>query len=335
MSLPPEGLTGEPVILDSPVPKARTNRVITYRSASFAALLFPPCGVPALHYSRRATRLAKQDKIEEARVAGEKARDWCWYAVGYGLLAYFLLGVAYVLTTNDGAVRKVFFGWSTLTNGDAWRSLIKGFRINVQVFLWAQAIVLVWALVVAVVRLLPGKACAPVRFVAIAYSDTFRAIPGLLTIYLVGFGLPQSNLPILGDFSDEQYAILALVLVYGAYVSEVYRAGIESIHWSQVAAARSLGLSYFQTLRTVVVPQAVRRIRPPLLNDAIGLQKDTALIGFIGPLEVVSRARFVANARGTLTGYTMAAILFALLSIPMTRYLDRLIKRDQARTRVG
>src|SRR5215207_9056074 len=119
MSLPPEGLTGEPVILDSPVPKARTNRVITYRSASFAALLFPPCGVPALHYSRQATRLAKQDKIEQARVAGEKAREWCWYAVGYGLLAYFLLGVAYVLTTNDGAVRKVFFGWSTLTNGDA------------------------------------------------------------------------------------------------------------------------------------------------------------------------------------------------------------------------
>jgi polar amino acid transport system permease protein len=188
---------------------------------------------------------------------------------------------------------------------------------------------------VAVVRLLPGKACAPIRFVAIAYCDAFRAIPGLLVIYLIGYGPPQAKLPFLRDFSDIQFSVLALVLVYGAYVSEVYRAGIESIHWSQVAASRSLGLTYAQTLRHVVVPQAIRRVRPPLLNDAIGLQKDTALISFIGVLDVISRARFISNSRATLTGYTMAAMLFAALSLPMTRYLDRVIKRDKLRMLVG
>ena len=125
------------------------------------------------------------------------------------------------------------------------------------------------------------------------------------------------------------------MLVYGAYVAEVYRAGIESIHASQSAAARSLGLSYGQTLRYVIVPQAVRRVIPPLLNDFIGLQKDTALIFSIGVLEVLSRARFINNSRATFTGYTMAALLFVLITIPMTRFVERLQRRDQARMRAG
>ena len=313
----------------------RVGRVLTYRKAATASLLFPPTGVPAMVHSVRAGRLAKQGEIESARGEGERARDWAWYSVGIGLSVYIVAFLVWLLMTNDHAVAQVFFGWSTMTDGQAWKSLLKGFWINVQVFLIAEVIVLVWALVVAVMRLLPGPACKPVRLLATVYVDVFRGIPSLLVILIIGFGLPQANVPILGGFSDMQFAILALSLTYGAYVSEVYRAGIESVHWSQTAAARSLGLSYAQTMRHVVVPQAVRRVIPPLLNDFIGLQKDTALISFLGVLDVISRARFINNSRGTLTAYSMAAMLFLAVTIPFTRWLDGLIRRQQAKTLAG
>ena len=261
-------------------------------------------------HSVRAGRLAREGEIESARREGERARDWAWYAVGVGLSVYIIAFLAWLLVTNHHAVSRVFFGWSTVTNGGAWKSLLKGFWINVQVFLIAEVIVLVWALVIAVMRLLPGPACGPVRLLVTVYVDVFRGIPALLVILIVGLGLPQAHVPIMGGFSDMEYAILALTLTYGAYVSEVYRAGIESVHWSQTAAARSLGLTYSQTMRHVVVPQAVRRVIPPLLNDFIGLQKDTALISVLGVLDVVNRARFINNSRGTLAAYSMAALLF-------------------------
>ena len=197
---------------------------------------------------------------------------------------YFVLFIAVLFTVRDGVLGDVYFRRDVLFSADAWRSLLKGFWINIQVFLWAEAIVLVWALVVAMVRLLPHRACAPIRLVATAYCDLFRALPAVLVILIINFGFQRARLPLLENFSTMQYAILALALVYGAYVAEVYRAGIESIHPSQTAAARSLGLTYAQTMRHVVVPQAVRRVVPPLLNDFIGLQKDTALIFSIGDL---------------------------------------------------
>ena len=278
--------------------------------------------------------MAKEGRIEEARIEGERARDWCWYSVGVGLVVYFAVFIAILFTVRGGALRSVYFG-DVFWSADAWRSLLKGFRINIEVFLWSEAIVLVWALIVALVRLLPNRACAPIRLVATAYCDLFRAVPAVLVILIINFGFQRARLPILERFTPKQYAILALVLVYGAYVAEVYRSGIESIHASQGAAARSLGLSYGQTLRYVIVPQAVRRVIPPLLNDFIGLQKDTALIFAIGVLEVLSRARFINNSRATFTGYTMAALLFVLITIPMTRFVERLQRRDQARMRAG
>jgi polar amino acid transport system permease protein len=315
-----------------PLAVRRVGRVLTYRKAATVALLFPPAGVPAMVFSVRAKRLADDGDIENARRQGERARDWAWYAVGIGLAIYTLAFLAWLLTANDGAVSRVFFGWSHMTNGAAWKSLVKGFWVNVQVFMIAEVIVLVWALVVAVMRLLPGPACRPVRFLATVYVDVFRGVPALLVIYIIGFGLAQANVPVVGDLSDIQYAIIALSLTYGAYVSEVYRAGIESVHWSQTAAARSLGLTYTQTMRHVVVPQAVRRVIPPLLNDFIGLQKDTALISVLGVYDVVNRARFYNNSRGTLAAYAMAAVLFLAVTIPFTRWLDALIRRQQART---
>lgn len=321
--------------LTGPPAAKRVGRVLTYRRAALASLFFPPAGIPALVFSLRATRLAAQGEIEPAREQGEKARDWAWYSVGVGLTVYAVAFMAWLLTTNGGSVRKAYLAWSVLSDGGAWHSLLKGFWINVQVFLFAEVIVLVWALVVAVVRLLPGPACRPIRFLATVYVDMFRAFPAILVVYLVGLGLAQADVPFLGGLSDVQYAILALSLTYGAYVSEVYRAGIESIHWSQVAAARSLGLTYSQTMRHVIVPQAVRRVIPPLLNDFIGLQKDTAIIGVIGPLEIISRARFINNSKGTLAAYSMAALLFLLATLPFTRYLEWLQRRRQSRTEGG
>jgi polar amino acid transport system permease protein len=311
------------------------GRVLTYRKAAVASLFFPPAGIPALIHSVRAQRLAERGEVEPAREHGEKARDWAWYAVGIGLTAYALAFMVWLLFTNGGSVRKVFLAWSVLTDGGAWHSLLKGFWINIQVFLIAEVIVLIWSLVVAIVRLLPGKACRPIRFLATVYVDMFRAFPAILVVYLIGIGLPQARLPLVRNLSDMEYVILALSLTYGAYVSEVYRAGIESIHWSQVAAARSLGLTYGQTMRHVIVPQAVRRVFPPLLNDFIGLQKDTAIISVIGVLDVVSRARFLNNSKGTLTGYSMAAFLFLLVTIPFTRWLEWMQHRRQARTEGG
>ena len=309
--------------------------MLTYRKAALFAMLFPPAGVPALIHSVRAGKLAAAGETESARIEGERARDWSWYAVGVGLAVYVVAFLVWLLTTNDGSVRRVFFDSDVVTNGDAWRSLFKGFWINVKVFLIAEVLVLVWALVVAVMRMLPGTACRPVRFVATVYVDVFRGVPSILVIYILGFGLSQANVPWVGDFSPASFSILALTLTYGAYVSEVYRAGIESVHWSQTAAARSLGLSYSQTLRFVVVPQAVRRSIPPLLNDFIGLQKDTALISVLGVLDILNRARFINNSQGTLAAYSMAALLFLAVTIPFTRWLDALMRRQQARTQGG
>ena len=318
-----------------PPAEKRVGRVLTYRAGAVASLFFPPAGIPALVHSLRAQRLAEKGEIELAREHGEKARNWAWYSVGVGLTVYVVAALVGLLFANHGSVRVVYFAWSILTDGSAWHSMIKGFWINIQVFLIAEVIVLVWALFVAVVRLLPGPACRPLRFLATVYVDAFRAFPAILVVYIVGLGLPQANLPLVGHLSDMQYVIFALSLTYGAYVSEVYRSGIESIHWSQVAAARSLGLSYSQTMRFVVVPQAVRRVVPPLLNDFIGLQKDTAIISVIGVLDVVSRARFINNAKGSLTAYSMAALLFLMVTIPFTRWLEWLQNRRQARTQGG
>jgi amine acid ABC transporter, permease protein, 3-TM region, His/Glu/Gln/Arg/opine family len=168
----------------------------------------------------------------------------------------------------------------------------------------AEVLVLVWGLVIAIARLAPGAAGKPIRVIATLYADVFRGLPAIINIYLIGFGVPLTGLPILKDFSQDTFCILALTLTYGAYVAEVYRAGIESIHWSQTAAARSLGLSYLQTLRFVIVPQAVRRIIPPLLNDFIGLQKDTALVNVIGTIDAFNQAKIVASNHFNLSSVT-------------------------------
>jgi polar amino acid transport system permease protein len=160
--------------------------------------------------------------------------------------------------------------------------------------------------------------------------DLFRGVPTILVIYILGFGVPALQLP--GVPIDPLFwGVVSLVLVYSAYVAEVYRAGIESVHPSQSAAARSLGLTHGQTLRFVVVPQAVRRVIPPLLNDFIGLQKDTALVGLLGVVEAFRQSQIEVAASFNYTPYIATAAIFIALTIPMARFTDWLIARDKRR----
>jgi polar amino acid transport system permease protein len=222
-----------------------------------------------------------------------------------------------------------FFSWTDFKA--SIDDVVRGFMTNLSLMFVAEACVLVWGLVLALVRLSQSRALAPLRWLTIGYIDLFRAIPGLLLIYMIGFGIPIAGVPWIGDWSLFQLAVLALTVLYGAYVAEVYRAGIQSVHWSQTAAARSLGLSQGKTMRFVVLPQAVRRVIPPLLNDFIGLQKDTAFIGVIGVLDGFRRAQIYAGTHFNLTSFTGLALCYVVITIPMTRLTDRLLERDQRR----
>jgi len=187
----------------------------------------------------------------------------------------------------------------------------------------AEAAVLIWGLVLALFRGTRSRATAPLRWLTVAYIDLFRAVPGIVLIYMIGFGLPISGVPFFSDLSQYTLAALALTILYGAYVAEVYRSGIESIHWSQTAAARSLGLSQAKTMRFVVLPQAVRRVVPPLMND------------FIGVLDGFRRAQIYAGQYFNLSSFTVLALCYVVITFPMTRVTDRLLRRDQERLRVG
>ena len=208
---------------------------------------------------------------------------------------------------------------------DVWA----GFQVNLKMMVIAELLVLALALGIAIVRGLPGRAAAPLRGLAIVYTDVFRGTPLILVAFLVGFGLPGLQLQGVSTRSNFFYGVLALTLVYTAYVTEVYRAGIESVHPSQRAAARSLGLSYMQAMRYVVVPQAVRRVIPPLLNDFIGLQKDTAIVSVIGVAEAAQSAGQFSNRNGDFPSYVVAAVFFILITIPLARFTDHLVAKRE------
>jgi polar amino acid transport system permease protein len=218
-----------------------------------------------------------------------------------------------------------------------WESLpglLNAFVVNIQLFMIAEVFVLAFGLVLAIMRGLAGPVFLPLRIMSNAYTDIFRAIPGVLVIYLLGFGIP--GLGLIDPRTDQRlFGIAALTLVYSAYVSEVYRAGIESIHPSQDAAARSLGLSRLQALRFVIVPQAVRRVIPPLLNDFIGLQKDTVLVSFIGVVEIFRYAQIKSAATYNFTPLMGVALVFIVVTIPLIHVVDWLVARDRRRAPVG
>jgi len=208
-----------------------------------------------------------------------------------------------------------------------------GFQTNIKLMVIAEALVLVFALGVAIVRGLPGRAFFPLRIIAVVFTDIFRGTPLILVLFIVGLGVPALDIAGISDRSLFVYGIVSLTLVYTAYVTEVYRAGIESVHASQRMAARSLGLSYGQALRFVILPQAIRRVIPPLLNDFIGLQKDTALITVLGLTEAAAQAGFYSSDYFNYAGFTVAAVFFIILTIPLARFTDHLVKERELRER--
>ncbi|HEY8545522.1 MAG TPA: ABC transporter permease subunit [Acidimicrobiales bacterium] len=216
----------------------------------------------------------------------------------------------------------------------AWDDIVPAFWLNVRVFLIAEACILVFALLLALARSSRAPVLFPVRILAAVYVDLLRGVPVLLVLFLLGFGVPALRLE--GVPNDPVFwATVALVMSYSAYVSEVYRAGIDSVHESQRAAARSLGLTSSQAMAYVVLPQAVRRVIPPLLNDFIALQKETALVGVLGPIEAARQAQLYASREFNFTSYVAAAVLFLLITVPLTRFTDWLLARQRARVSGG
>jgi polar amino acid transport system permease protein len=242
--------------------------------------------------------------------------------------------LAWIVVNSPGwpAVQASFFDGGIFA--DSLPGIVEAFLVNIQLFAIAEVLILALALVLAVARSSTAPVLFPIRLMATVYVDVFRALPGVLVIYILGFGIPGLNLP--GVPTDPfLYAIVALTLIYSAYVSEVYRAGITSIHPSQTAAARSLGLSQAQALRHVVLPQAIRRVVPPLLNDFIGLQKDTVLVSYIGVVEIFRQSQIVEAGTFNFTPYLATALVFLVITIPLARFTDWLVQRQARHERGG
>ncbi len=249
-------------------------------------------------------------------------------AVASTLVFAALLAVGVTRSPGFEEFKRYFFDWERY--GDSFPEIADAFLVNVRIFCIAEAIILASALALAVLRSLPGPVFFPIRALAVLYADFFRGVPTILVILMLGSGMPALQVEWIPK-DQVFWATVSLVLVYTAYVSEVYRAGIESVHPSQDAAARSLGLSRWQSLRFVVLPQAVRRVIPPLLNDFIGLQKDTALVSVLGVVEVLRQTQINEAAAFNGTYYLVAATLFVALTIPLARLTDWLVARDRRR----
>jgi polar amino acid transport system permease protein len=280
----------------------------------------------------------REDERPGSRIAGRGSRILGRGTAGRSLLVATLstvvfFGAVAVLVVNSP-------GWDDVKNAffygpefrESFPDILEKFWTNVKLFLLAEVFILVWGLALAILRSLREPVFFPLRLLSAAYTDVFRGIPTILLIFLLGFGVPAlqiSGVPTSQFF----WATVSLVLVYSAYVAEVYRAGIDSVHPSQEAAARSLGLNRFQSLRYVVLPQAIRRVVPPLLNDFIGLQKDTALVALLGVVEAFRQSQIEVAGSFNYTPYVATAIIFLVLTIPLTRLTDYLIARERRQRR--
>ena len=278
---------------------------------------------------QRAGSRVAGDRSSRILGGGGAARSTLIAAVS--TIAFFgLLVLVIVNAPGWPEVRESFFNREIFR--ESLREIAPKLLVNIQMFLIAEVFIIVFGLAIAILRSLPGPVFFPLRLLSVVYTDFFRGVPTILIIYLLGFGVPALGLSGVPN-SPFFWGVASLVLVYSAYVSEVYRAGIESIHPSQEAAARSLGLTRPQAMRFVIVPQAVRRVIPPLLNDFIGLQKDTALVALIGPVEAFRQSQIEVASTFNYTPYFATALLFILLTIPLARFTDSLVARQRRRMR--
>lgn len=242
---------------------------------------------------------------------------------------------------GGASFRHVFFDphnmWVAWV-GDPGQGILaikNGLVVNIWMFLVSEVIVLFFGLTLAWTRMSQSPVLLPFRILATAYTDVFRGIPLILVVFLVGYGLPALEFGFLSNQSNAIYGVIALSLTYSAYVAEVFRAGILALPNGQLLAARSLGLTHASTMRRVILPQAVRTVIPPLLNDFISLQKDTALVSVLGAVEATRAAQIAVSVSFNESGLTVAALFFLVLTIPMTRFTDRLLDKDRARRLVS
>ncbi len=239
---------------------------------------------------------------------------------------------AIVNTPGWQRVQHSFFDPAVLAK--AWPRVIAGLWLNIRVLFFAALGVLVLSIILATLRTLRGPVFFPVRALVAGYTDLFRGLPLIIVLYLVGFGIPGLRLDI-PRFPAEFWGTIALILTYSAYVSEVFRAGIESVHPSQRLAARSLGLSHGQTMRLVILPQAIRKVTPALMNDFVAMQKDVGLISVLGAIDAVRAAQIETASSFNFTPYVLAGLLFVLLALPMIRLTDWYTARMRAREQAG
>ena len=240
--------------------------------------------------------------------------------------------LAIVNTPGWARVQQSFFDPAVLAK--AWPRVIAGLWLNIRVLFFAAIGVLVLSIILATLRTLRGPLFFPVRALVAGYTDLFRGLPLIIVLYLVGFGIPGLRLDI-PRLPAEFWGTIALILTYSAYVSEVFRAGIESVHPSQRLAARSLGLSHGQTMRLVILPQAIRRVTPALMNDFVAMQKDVGLISVLGAIDAVRAAQIETASSFNFTPYVLAGLLFVLLALPMIRLTDWYTARMRTREQAG
>ena len=271
--------------------------------------------------------------IELERRAFRRHQNAKSVAISFISTIVFAIIVWFTVVNTPGwsLVQQSFFNLDVLAG--AWPRVVEGILLNIRVLLFAAVGVLILALILATLRTLSGPIFFPLRALAAGYTDLFRGMPLIIVLYLVGFGIPGLNA--LPRMPLEFWGTIALILTYSAYVSEVFRAGIESVHPSQRLAARSLGLSYGKTLRLIVMPQAVRKVTPALMNDFIAMQKDVGLISVLGAVDAVRAAQIETAQAFNFTPYVLAGLLFVLLALPMIRLTDWYTARLRAREQVG
>jgi len=259
-----------------------------------------------------------------------------WKSIAIALISSIVLltivGVILANSTGWASFQRAFLSWPNFKS--AWPLVVDGFKLNIKIFLIAEPFILAIGLLIALIRVTRSPVLFPLRAFAVIYTDFFRGAPAILVILMLGFGMPALRLS--GVPNDPVFwGTVACILTSSAYTAETFRAGIDSVHPSQRAAARSLGFSNVQTLRMVVLPQAIRRQIPPLLSGFVALQKETALVSVIGPLEATRQAQIYSGLYFNFTSYLTAAVLFIAITVPLARFTDYLVKRDTRRRSAG
>lgn len=272
-----------------------------------------------------ATELTRRERYE-----AQQRRRSLIVAATSTLVVLVAIYVLVPLTPGWQKVQLSFFNWDVLV--ETFPKLLEAFRINVMIFAWSAPAIAVLGLLIALARDAKSPALFPLRIFGAAFTDVFRGVPVILTVYLIGFGIPGLGLPRPWN-SPYIWGSLALILTYSAYVAEIFRSGIDSVHHSQRSAALSLGLSERQVMRDVVLPQAIRNVVPSQMNMLIALQKDVSLLSFIGPVEIFRQAGVFKSLLANFTPYVGAAIIFLIVTVPATRYADHLMARQMRERR--